>query len=263
MKILTALLVALLAAFASAQQSASRYHWGVQGYGAFIDIWNLDDVVLVKKQRIYKYSNADGENSDADRIQYLSGGLDMRGWGVGFGLSGSRDLGSHFSLRADLLVSYRDRLADATEHHEKTATIYDDANSEGTRSERQEYTEGSKGKYDVILDYWHLDLPITLRWNGPAQFFVEAGGLFSYIASANLDLDLLSVDFNTYSAGMELGAVGALGKGFTVGNKRLDVFGRFVMGLTPLLSDAVEDYIYKTVYPKEWMIQAGITLWVM
>ena len=157
-----------------------------------------------------------------------------------------------------IYISLRYRFVNAKEHHQSEISYYE--NDEFLRSE---FTEGSKGKYDISLKYWQLDLPLGIRKILPNRYFVEAGGLFSYILAADLKVDLISLDFKSYASGVELGLYASAGKLFILPSKQeLELFCNFTLGMTPLLNDRVGKYLYESIYPREWLVQLGVTLWL-
>lgn len=245
-------LVALLCAATLTQAAATTerpLHFGLSAAGSYIGIWHLNDEVFVKKET---YVNDEGENTY--REQSLTGGHDLHGFGGSFGVSGLWDFARNFQLHLDLYLSLRDRYVSAKEHHKKIIT-HEDGSVTNDR--------GSKGTYDITLTYWHIDFPVSVRYNLPSDFFIDAGVFASYIISANLKIKVISLDFQSYAAGMEFGTVGGFGKTFDITDtKRLEVFSRFIFGLTPLLNDRVKKYLYDRIRPREWLIQAGATFYL-
>lgn len=244
--------MALLCA-ASLSQAADTpkrpLHFGISAAGSYIGIWHLDDEVFVKKEA---YVNDEGENTY--REQSLIGGHDLHGFGGSFGVSGLWDFAQNFQLHTNLYLSLRHRYVDAKEHHKKIITREDGS----VKTER-----GSKGTYDISLSYWHIDFPVSVRYTLPSDFFVEAGAFASYIISANLKIKLISLDFQSYAAGMELGTIGGFGKTFDITEtNRLEIFSQFIFGLTPLLNDRVKKYLYDRIRPREWLVQAGATFYL-
>lgn len=251
----------VVAGFASATESQAssqnHLHGGFYGSAGYIGIWNLGDDLYVKKAH-NRFQEVDGVTGQSYRVQYLTGGHDMRGLAAGLGVAGAYDVNSWLTLRADLYLSYRYRFVEATEFHYKITEL-DDA--DGNVASRDSSFD-SKGNYDISLIYWHLDLPMAARFNLPKSFYVEAGVLLSYIMAANLEMSLLSLDLNAYSAGAELGLLGGAGHRFSIGNRQLDVFGKFTFGFTPLLSDNVRNFIYQSVHLREWIVEVGAILWM-
>ena len=106
-------------------------------------------------------------------------------------------------------------------------------------------------------------MPINARYKLPHDFYVEAGAFVSYIVAANLKIKLISLDFQSYSAGMELGTSAGFGKRFQLSQGRsIEAFSRFLFGLTPLLNDKVKEYLYEQIRPREWLVQAGATFYL-
>ena len=244
------------ASFAAPEEYNQRQiHIGFSAVGNYIGIWNLDNDVYVKKE--HATEETDGGETRSYYEQYLSGGHDLKGIGGSFGMSGLKKLGERLQLHLDLYLSLRYRFVEAEEHHStQTEYIYES----GTDTEKN---SGSKGKYDISLTYWHIDIPVNLRYRFAQDFFVESGAFISYIVAANLKVKLISLDFQSYSAGMEFGIVAGFGKSFMLPhNRSLDVFSRFVFGLTPLLNDRVKKYLCEGIYPREWLIQAGVSYYL-
>ena len=231
-------------------------HFGLSTAAYYIGIWNLDNEVFVKKE--YQADTLNGIETRTYKEQSLTGGHDLKGLGGSFGLSGLKDLGNRFQLHLDLYISLRYRFVEAEEHH-STATEY--ISPSGT--EQGETTYGSKGKYDISLTYWQIDLPVNLRYRLPLDYFVESGVFISYILTADLKVKLISLDIQSYSAGMEIGIMGGFGKTILLQNGRaLEVFSRFIFGVTPLLNDRVKRYLCDGIYPREWLLQAGISYYL-
>lgn len=236
--------------------AAKRNHLGFSAAGTYIGIWHLNNDVYVKKENSETETDEGLEKEHYE--QYLSGGDDFKGIGFSLGLSGMRDLGKSLAVHANLYISLRHRFVNATEHHWKRTEYYLDDKLDHTSRDK-----GSKGKYDIVLNYWSLDLPIGIRYKMPRGYFIEAGGLFAYILSANLEVDLISLDFHSYAAGVELGVFATAGKTFPLpGNRALELYWNFTFGLTPLLNDRVAKYLYDEIRPREWLAQAGATLWL-
>lgn len=245
-------MVALLCAAILSQAAATTerpLHFGLSAAGSYIGIWHLNDEVFVKKE-----TGTNDDGSPFYREQTLTGGHDFKGIGGSLGVSGLWDFARNFQLHMDLYISLRYRFVEAKEHHKKITT-YEDGTAITDR--------GSKGNYDISFRYWHIDFPISVRYNLPSDFFVDAGVFASYIISANLKIKVISLDFQSYAAGMELGTVGGFGKTFDITDtKRLEVFSRFIFGLTPLLNDRVKKYLYDRIRPREWLVQAGATFYL-
>ena len=245
-------MVALFCAAILSQAAATTerpLHFGFSAAGSYIGIWHLDDEVLVKKE-----TDTNDDGSHFYREQSLTDGHDLKGVGGSVGVSGLWDFARNFQLHIDLYISLRYRFVNATEHHKKITT-YKDGTVKNDR--------GSKGTYDISLKYWHIDFPVSVRYTLPSEFFVEAGAFASYIISANLKIKLISLDFQSYAAGMELGTIAGFGKTFDITEtKRLEIFSRFIFGLTPLLNDRVKKYLYDRIRPREWLLQAGATFYL-
>lgn len=232
------------------------YHLGITASGTYIGIWHLNNDVYVKKEDNETETDDGFEKEHYE--QYLSGGDDFKGIGFSLGLAGMRDMGEWFALHANLYISLRHRFVNAKEHHWRETEYY-----VGDSLDHTENKKGSKGRYDIVLNYWSVDLPVGIRYKAPRGYFIEAGGLFTYILSANLQVDLISLDFHSYAAGLELGVYTTVGKTFPLpGNKSLELFWNFTFGLTPLLNDRVANYLYDSIRPREWLAQAGATLWL-
>ena len=245
------------ASFAAESASAARtLHFGLSAVGSYIDIWHLDNDVYVKKESEVEEIN--NEEVHTYKEQWLSGGHKLRGVGGSVGVSALKDFTENFSLHLDLYVSLRYRFVEAKEHHTSVErTVADGETIETT------FNEASKGTYDISLTYWHLDMPINARYKLPLDFYVEAGAFLSYIVAANLKIKLISLDFQSYSAGMELGTSAGFGKRFQLGQGRsIEAFSRFLFGLTPLLNDKVKEYLYEQIRPREWLVQAGATFYL-
>lgn len=245
------------ASFASESAgAASTFHFGISAAGSYIDIWYLDNDVYVKKET--EVEEFDDEEVHTYKEQWLSGGDRLRGVGGSVGVSALKDFTENFSLHIDLYASLRYRFVDAKEHHTSEERHIADGETYSTESK-----EGSKGTYDISLTYWHLDMPINARYKLPRDFYVEAGAFVSYIVAANLKIKLISLDFQSYSAGMELGTSAGFGKRFQLSNGRsVETFSRFLFGLTPLLNDKVKEYLYEQIRPREWLVQAGATFYL-
>lgn len=236
--------------------ATKHYHLGFSAAGAYIGIWHLNNDVYVKKENSETETDEGLEKEHYE--QYLSGGHDFKGLGFSFGISGMRDLGEKLALHINLYISLRHRFVNATEHHWRETEYYQDDELDHTS-----YKDGSKGNYDIVLNYWNLDLPLGIRYKAPRGYFIEIGGLFAYILSANLKVDLISLDFHSYTAGVELGVYTTAGKTFPLpGNRVLELYWNFTFGLTPLLNDRVAKYLYDEIRPREWLAQAGATLWL-
>jgi len=245
------------ASFASDSGTAARtLHFGLSAVGSYIDIWHLDNDVYVKKET--EVEEFDDEEIHTYKEQWLSGGYELRGIGGSVGVSALKDFTENFSLHLDLYVSLRYRFVEAKEHHTTEESTVADGETIETK-----FKEGSKGKYDISLTYWHLDMPINARYKLPHDFYVEAGAFVSYIVAANLKIKLISLDFQSYSAGMELGTSAGFGKRFQLSQGRsIEAFSRFLFGLTPLLNDKVKEYLYEQIRPREWLVQAGVTFYL-
>lgn len=245
------------ASFAAESAPAARtLHFGLSAVGSYIDIWHLDNDVYVKK--VSEVEEVDGQEVHIYKEQWLSGGHELRGIGGSVGVSVLKDFTENFSLHLDLYVSLRYRFVEAKEHHtSEERTVADGETIETT------FNEASKGTYDISLTYWHLDMPINARYKLPYDFYVEAGAFVSYIVAANLKIKLISLDFQSYSAGMELGTSAGFGKRFQLSQGRsVEAFSRFLFGLTPLLNDKVKEYLYEQIRPREWLVQAGATFYL-
>lgn len=244
------------AIFAKSGYQDYSAHFGFSAAGYYIGIWNLDNEVYVKKE--HDVNKIDGTEICTYNEQYLSGGHDLKGLGGSFGLAGLKNLSDRFQLHLDLYISLRYRFVEAEEHH-STAIEYITPSA----TESDETTYGSNGKYDISLTYWHIDIPVNLRYRLPQDYFVESGVFISYILTADLKVKLISLDIQSYSAGVEVGIMGGFGKTILLQNGRaLEVFSRFVFGVTPLLNDRVKKYLYDGIYPREWLIQAGISYYL-
>lgn len=256
------------AGFASAGANVlaqDPFHGGFYGSVGYIGIWNLKNDLYVKKAH-NRFQEVDGVTGQSYRVQYLTGGHDMRGLAAGLGVAGAYDVNSWLTLRADLYLSCRYRFVEATEYHYKITEL-DGAGAlngadEGKAGASRDSTFDSKGDYEISLMYWHVDLPVSARFNLPKSFYVETGVLLSYIVAANLEMSLISLDLNAYSAGAELGLLGAAGHRFRLGSRQLDIFGKFTFGLTPLLSDNVRNFVYQGVHLREWIVEVGAILWM-
>ncbi len=237
-------------------KAAKPFHFGLSAVGSYIDIWHLDNDVYVKK--VSEVEEVDGQEVHTYKEQWLSGGDELRGVGGSVGVSALKDFNDNFSLHLDLYVSLRYRFVEAKEHH--TSVERTVANGETIETE---FNKASKGTYDISLTYWHLDMPINARYKLPYDFYVEAGAFVSYIVAANLKIKLISLDFQSYSAGMELGTSAGFGKRFQLSYGRsVEAFSRFLFGLTPLLNDKVKEYLYEQIRPREWLVQAGATFYL-
>lgn len=252
---MAALLCAACFAMAAENANKSSFKVGLTAIGNYIGIWNLDNDVYVKKETEADTSGHAITNSYYE--QWLSGGHELRGVGGSFGVTGIKEVNRWLDLHLDLLVSMRYRFVEAKEHHYETTEEIIDGKSQGQVKET-----GSKGKYDISLRYWHIDMPTNARFKLPNEYFVESGFFLSYIVAANLKIKLISLDFNSYAAGPEIGLNAGFGKTFKFSNGRsLDSFVRFIFGLTPLLNDKVKEYLCEQIYPREWLVQAGVTLY--
>lgn len=253
---MAALLCAASFSSASNNPGDNLLHLGFSAVGNYIGIWHLSNDVYVKNENTSDTTGKEIVNTSSK--QWLSGGHKLHGVGGSLGVSGIKDINSWLQIRLDLFISLRYRFVEALEHRNNTTeTIYDGEMLE------QEKDKGSKGTYDISLKYWHIDAPVSARFLLPNEYFIESGILFSYILAANLKIKLISLDFDSYAAGIELGLVGGFGKAFTFQNrKRLDVFSRFVFGVTPLLSDRVKNYLYDQIKPREWLLQVGTTFYI-
>ena len=244
------------AIFAKSGYQENSTHFGFSAAGYYIGIWNLDNEVFVKKE--HDTSEINGTEVHTYKEQYLSGGHDLKGFGGSFGVTGLKNFDEKFQLHLDLYISMRYRFVEAKEHHSRR-----EEHITGAVTEKDETTYGSKGKYDISLTYWHIDIPVNLRYRLPQDYFVESGVFISYILAANLKVKLISLDFQSYSAGMEVGIMAGFGKNILLQNGHaLDIFTRFVFGLTPLLNDRVKEYLCDGIYPREWLIQAGISYYL-
>lgn len=253
---MAALLCAASFALCSTAPNNSSIHFGFSAIGSYIGIWNLDTKVYVKNETEADTSNR--EITSTYTKQWLTDGHDLHGAGGSIGFSGLKDATNWLQLHVDLFLSLRYRFVDATEHHDNVTTVYRDS-----KIIKEEKDKGSKGKYDISLKYWHIDIPVNMRFLLPDNYFIETGVLLSYIIAANLKIKLISLDFDSYAAGMELGLTGGFGKNIVFQNgQSLDIFSRFVFGVTPLLSDRVKKYLYDPIKPREWLVQAGVSFYL-
>lgn len=231
-------------------------HFGFSAIANYIGIWHLNNDVYVKKESVTDTN--DNDITCTQTKQWLSGGDRLHGVGGSLGVTGIKDATKWLQLRLDLFISLRYRFVNATEHHDNITKIFRD-----DKIIKEKKDKGSKGNYDISLKYWHIDIPANFRFLLPNNYFIESGILLSYIVAANLKIKLISLDIDSYAAGMELGLTGGFGKNFVFLNgKSLDIFSRFVFGVTPLLSDRVKSYLYDPIKPREWLVQAGVTYYI-
>lgn len=251
-------LLLLLVVFAQGMDSlTTRFHLGFYASSGYIKMWHLEDVVYVKDSD-GSFVTDDGQEGVSHQVQYITGVQGMGGVNFGLGVAAAYDVTTWMSLHGNLYLSCRYRFTDTKEYHYKISELMD-----GDQISVRDSTFGSKGNFDITLTYWHLDLPLTARFYVPGDFYIEGGTLVSYILAANFDMNLLSVNMNSYAAGVELGALSGIGRRFVVGNRNVDVFGKFSLGLTPLLTDSVKKFISQCVHPREWLVEVGMIFWIL